>query len=144
MILTFWWNFKPSSMLKTLDIFETVVWQKSGKKVVKSGTSSLRNVWKRLSAIQGTIRSSKTLRNLLQERLSITRNFESDLPVLVRLGGKFSCRLHTKICSSESCCVAYCLYTISQDFENRYWGEIVNKIWTYVDWTTIDYMWRYI
>ena len=69
-------------MLKTLDIFETVMWQKSGKKVVKSGTSSLRKVWKSLSAIQGTIRSSKTLRNLLQERLSITRNFESDLPVL--------------------------------------------------------------
>ena len=72
-------------MLKTLDIFETVMWQKSGKKVVKSGTSSLRKVWKSLSAIQGTIRSSKTLRNLLQERLSITRNFESDLPVLIPL-----------------------------------------------------------
>ena len=58
------------------------MWQKSGKKVVKSGTSPLRKVWKSLSAIQDTNRSSKTLRNLLQERLSITRNFESDLPVL--------------------------------------------------------------
>ena len=58
------------------------MWQKSGKKVVKSGTSPLRKVWKSLSAIQDTMRSSKMLRNLLQERLSITRNFELDLTVL--------------------------------------------------------------
>ena len=50
--------------------------------MVKSGTSPPRKVWKSWSAVDDTYLSSKTLRNLFKERVSIFRNFRTDLTVL--------------------------------------------------------------
>ena len=59
------------------------MWREGGGRVVESGASPLRRVWRGLSAIQDADRSSKALRGLLRGRLSVARGFWSGLPVLL-------------------------------------------------------------